>query len=76
MTEVTNELLLEVLKKVQEQGARGSEDLRRIREELSAVRGHMVALQQDIHNIYHTMLEQGACLDRVERRLELVDTSA
>ena len=76
MTEVSNELLFEVLKKEQEQGTRGGEDLRRIREELSAVRGHMVALQQDIHNIYDTMLEQGARLDRVERRLELVDTSA
>ena len=76
MTEVPNKLLYEVLKKVQKQVARGGEDLRRIREELSAVRGHMVALQQDIHNLYDTMLEQGARLDRVERRLELVDTSA
>ncbi len=73
MPEVTNELLLDVLKKVQEQGARTSEDVRRIREELSAMRGHMVALQQDIHNIYGALLEQSGRLDRSERRLELVD---
>ncbi len=72
ITEVTNELLLEVLKKVQEQVARGSEDMSRIREELSAMRGHIVALQQDIHNIYDTMLEHGTRLDRIERLLELV----
>lgn len=76
MTEVTNELLYEVLKKLQDQGNRSGEDIRRIRGELSAMRGHMVALQHDIHNIYDQMLEHGKRLDRIERRLELTDVPA
>ena len=74
MTEVTNELLYEVLKKLQDQGNRSGDDMRRIRDELSAMRGHMVALQHDIHIIYDQMLEHGKRLDRIERRLELADT--
>ena len=66
MTEVTNDLIFEVLKKIQEQGARTQEDVRGIREELSAIRGHMNAMQRDIHIMYDRF-------DSLERRLELRD---
>lgn len=64
MPEVTNELLLEVLKKIQDQLTRVQSDVHGIREELSAIRGHMNAMQRDIHVIR---------VDRIERRLELSD---
>ena len=76
MAEVTNDLLYEVLKKLQDQGSRTGEDVRRIRDELSAMRGHMVALQHDIHNIYDQMLRHGKPLDRIEARLELAGAPA
>lgn len=76
MAEVTNELIYEVLKKLQDQGTRTGEDVRRIRDEISAMRGHMVALQHDIHNLYDQMLEHGKRLDRIDVRLELSDATA
>jgi len=66
MVEVTNELIYEVLRKLQDQGARIQADVHGIREELSAIRGHMNAMQRDIHVIYDR-------LDSLERRLELAD---
>jgi predicted nucleic acid-binding Zn-ribbon protein len=76
MIEVTNELIYEVLKKLQDEGNRTSEDVRRVRNELSAMRGHMVALQADVHNIYDQMLEHGMRMDRIEQRLELTGSPA
>lgn len=73
MAEVTNELIYDVLKKVQDQGARTQEDVRGIREELVAMRGHMVAMQKDIHNLYDMGHDHGRRLERIERRLELRD---
>jgi hypothetical protein len=51
MVEVTNELIYEVLKQRQAQGSRVQEDIHSIREKLSAIRGHMNAMQRDIHII-------------------------
>ena len=76
MAEISNDLIYEVLEKLQEQGTRTGEDVRRIRDEMSAMRGHMVALQHDIHNIYDRMLEHGKRFDRMEHRLELSDAPA
>ena len=66
MPEVSNELIYEMLKKLQEQMFLVREDVRGVCEEESAVRGHMAAMQRDI--------QRG--VDRIERRLELSDTSA
>jgi predicted nucleic acid-binding Zn-ribbon protein len=75
MPEVTNDLIYEVLKKVQEDGSRTREDVRGMREELSAIRGHMLSMQRDIHNIYDRLEDHGRRLDRIERRLELADAA-
>jgi DNA anti-recombination protein RmuC len=76
MLEITNELIYEVLKRVQDQCTRMGEDIGRLRDEMSAMRGHLVAMQHDIHNLYEHMIEHGKRLDRIERRLELTDASA
>ena len=61
------------MKKVQEQVARTHDDIRGIREELTAMRGYMLAMQKDIHNLYEMGHDNGRRLDRIEHRLELRD---
>jgi hypothetical protein len=65
MAEVTNDLIFEVLKKVQEDGASTREDARGIREELTAIRGHMLSMQRDIHNIYDRLDEHTRRFERI-----------
>ena len=73
MAEVTNELLYEVLKKIQEELAQLRIGQRTHGEEMSAMRGHLVAIQKDIHNLYDIGHDNGKRLDRIEHRLELRD---
>jgi septal ring factor EnvC (AmiA/AmiB activator) len=75
MAEVTNEMIYELLKQVQEKVAGLEEELRETRAALSAIRMHMIAMQQDIQNIYATLTRHEARLDRIERRLGLVDAA-
>jgi hypothetical protein len=71
---VSNELIYEILERRQEPPAKLQNVVRGIREEVSAVRGHMLAMQRDIHNTYDRLDEHSQRLDRIERRLELSDT--
>ena len=72
MAEVTNELIYEVLKQVQSDiAALLKESLRESNAALNAIRIHMVAMQQDIQNIYTTLTRHETRLDRIERRLEI-----
>lgn len=73
MPEVTNELIYEVVKKRQEDLAQLRTGQRTLGEELSAVRGHLVAMQKDIHNLYDIGHDNNRRLDRIEHRLELRD---
>ncbi len=49
---------------------------RDIREELRALRGHSLAMQTDVHNIYNILNSLEGRVDRIERRLELRDDAA
>lgn len=71
MAEVTNELMYELLKQIQSRLGGVEEGLREIRQELISVRGHVVSIQNDIHNIYGVLARHDERLDRIERRLEL-----
>jgi DNA anti-recombination protein RmuC len=73
MVEVTNELMFEVLKSLQNDLGGLKDDMRDVKEELRAVRGHMLATQQDIANIYSILARHDGRLDRIERRLELAE---
>ena len=73
MAEVTNELIFDILKKIQEDLAQIRSGQRSLSEELSAMRGHLVAIQKDIHNLYDIGHDNGKRLDRIEHRLELRD---
>lgn len=76
MAEVTNELIYEVLKKVQEDVGSLRNDVRSIREEMIAMRGHLNAVQRDVANIYDRLAVLDMRVDRIERRLELSDATA
>ncbi|MDR3466398.1 MAG: hypothetical protein P4M07_10685 [Xanthobacteraceae bacterium] len=74
MAVVTNELIYETLKQMQERHSRSDHKLDELKTELQAMRGHIVAVQQDIGNIYQTLIRHEARLERIERRLELNET--
>jgi hypothetical protein len=74
--EVSNELINEVLKKLQEQISLARDDVRGVREGLSALRGPMAAMQRDIHNIYDRLDRLDRRVDRIEQCLEHTDSPA
>ena len=73
MAEASNDLIYEVLKSLQNEVAQVRQDVREVKAELQALRGHMAASQQDVANIYTTLVRQDQRLDRIERRLELAE---
>ena len=71
MAEVSNELIYEILKAMQADIRLLKDGQGEIKQELIAVRGTMVSMQQDINNIYGVLARHDERLDRIERRLEL-----
>ena len=71
MSEVTNELMFELLKRVHHEIGELRQDGAEVKRELNVIRGHMVATQNDIHNIYGILARQDDRLERIERRLDL-----
>jgi hypothetical protein len=50
-----------------------AEGLLELKAEMQAFRGHMISLQTDDHNIYAILARHDTRLDRIERRLNLVE---
>jgi tetrahydromethanopterin S-methyltransferase subunit G len=73
MAEISNELIFEVLKQVQQRLERVDAKVDELKSEMNALRGHMISLQQDTHNIYGMPGRHDGRLERIERRLELSD---
>lgn len=71
MTDVTNELMYELLKRVHHDTSELRQDVGELKRELNVVRGHMVGIQTDIHNIYGVLARHDERLDRIEKRLDL-----
>ena len=71
MAEVTNELIYDVLKQVQERMISFERKIDEVKNELQALRIHSIAIQQDTQNIYATLTRYETRLDRIERRLEI-----
>ena len=67
MTEVTNELM----KRVHHDLSELRMDVSEVKTELNVIRGHMIGVQTDIHNIYGILARHDERLDRIEHRLEL-----
>ena len=75
MVEVTNELIYEVLKQLQERMSSFEKKMDEVKGELQALRTHSIAMQQDIQNIYATLVRHEARLERIERRLEIAEVT-
>jgi hypothetical protein len=73
MAEVTNELIYEVLKKLQADVAGLKDVWIENTAALNAIRTHMIAQSQDIQNIYSVLARHDARLARIESRLEIVE---
>ncbi len=73
MAEISADLVYEVLKAVQNDIAQIKGEVRDVKLELNAVRGHLISIQQDVHNIYGVLGRHDLHLERIERRLELGD---
>jgi tetrahydromethanopterin S-methyltransferase subunit G len=73
MAEVSSELIFEVLKQVQQRLDRVDHKIDELKTEMNALRGHMISLQQDTHNIYGVLGRQDSRFERIERRLEIID---
>jgi hypothetical protein len=73
MAEVTNELIYEILKILQRELGEVKSSIGDVKTELNALRGHMISLQQDVHNIYGILGRHELHLERIEQRLEISD---
>jgi chromosome segregation ATPase len=73
MTEITNELMFEVLKTIQSRLTNIETGIREIRSELVAIRGHLVATQQDVANLYSGQAGIELRLEHIERRLDIAE---
>jgi hypothetical protein len=71
MSEVTNELTFELLKRAHHEIGELRQDVSETKRELNVMRGHMVATQNDIHNVYGILARQDERLERIDRRLDL-----
>ncbi|MBB3311970.1 phage shock protein A [Rhizobium sp. BK196] len=71
MTEVPQELMHESLKRMHADISGIKDGQNEIKAELNAMRGTMISMQQDIHNIYGVPSRHDQRLDRIENRLEL-----
>jgi len=71
VAEVTNDLILEILKSLQGDIRLLKDGQSEIKQELISIRGHMISIQSDISNIYGILARHDDRLDRIERRLEL-----
>ena len=74
MAEVSSESIFEVLKSMQHDISQIRGEVRDVKLELNAIRGHLISMQQDIHNIYGVLGRQDLRFERIERRLELNET--
>jgi chromosome segregation ATPase len=73
MAEASLDLMLEILKSMQDRQMKTDAKIDELKAEMQAFRGHMISLQQDVHNIYAILGRHEARLERIERRLDLVE---
>ncbi|MBX9842179.1 MAG: hypothetical protein K2Z80_10275 [Xanthobacteraceae bacterium] len=71
MAESIAELTFELLKKIHHRMDVMDHKVDELKAEMQAMRGNLISMQQDIHNIYGILTRHDTRLDRIERRLEL-----
>ncbi|MCK1387168.1 hypothetical protein [Bradyrhizobium sp. 21] len=76
MAEVSNELIFEVLKQVQQRLDRVDQKIDEVKSGVNALRGHQISMQQDLQNVCGILGRSDVRLDHIERRLELSEVPA
>ena len=71
MAEVRNELMYELMKEFHQRFDKVDFKLSELKSEFQSMRGTLISVQHDIHNIYGILGSHDVRLDRIERRLEL-----
>ena len=71
MADVTNELIFEVLKNLQQRTTNVELVCMEHSQAMNAMRGHLMSIQTDTNNIYGILSRIDQRLDRIEKRLEL-----
>lgn len=71
MAEVTNELMFEVLRNLQQRTMNLEHLAIEHSQSMAAFRGHLVSIQTDTNDNYGVLSRIDQRLDRIERRLEL-----
>jgi len=71
MAEVTNELMYELLKSIQQEIHALKNGQGDIRQEMVSIRLSQLSSQNDVHNIYGILARHDERLEHIERRLEL-----
>ncbi|KQV27735.1 hypothetical protein ASC97_05000 [Rhizobium sp. Root1203] len=71
MAAVTQDLMYELLKRMHSDISGLKQGQSEIKAELNAIRGTMISMQQDTHNIYSVLSRHDDRLERIENRLEL-----
>jgi len=75
MTDISQELMFELMKRIQSDLTTlkdGQRDMRRdMRQDIVSLRNHMHVMQGDVNNLHSSMAQVLTRLDRIENRLEL-----
>jgi hypothetical protein len=71
MPDVTQDLVYELLKSMHADISGLNDGQLEIKAEINAMRGTMISMQQDTHNIYGMLTRHEQRLERIENRLEL-----
>jgi tetrahydromethanopterin S-methyltransferase subunit G len=74
MADVSNELIFEVLKQVQQRLDKVDHKVDELKSEMNAMRGYLISMQQDVQNVYGILGRYDGRLEHIERRLELNDS--
>lgn len=74
MADVSNELIFEVLKQVQQRLDKVDPKVDELKSEMNAMRGCLISMQQDVQNVYGILGRYDGRLEHIERRLELNDS--
>lgn len=73
MANVTKQAVYELAMQVKRDLGHLADSLGEVKSEMQALRGHLLATQKDVHNIYTTLARHEVYLDRLERRLGLAE---
>ncbi|NEW99200.1 hypothetical protein [Rhodopseudomonas sp. BR0G17] len=74
MADVSNELIFEVLKQVQQRLDKVDHKVDELKSEMNAMRGYLISMQQDVQNVYGILGRYDGRLEHIERRLEMNDS--